>query len=101
MIGHGLSYYLTEILRMKEDSTIEVKWLDDVAWENFELFPPNKMKGSGKLWWGGNEDNSLKTFPEDFYCELELINPEKETTISYLFQFQINGKRFILKKENV
>ena len=97
MIGHGISYYLTAILRGRKDSRMRGRWIDDIAWENFELFPPNKTKGRGKLWWGLKKDTSSKTFPADFYCELELVNSDKKTAVSYLFQFQIDGESYNLK----
>jgi hypothetical protein len=97
MIGHGISYYLTAILREQKDSGITGKWIDDIAWENFELFPPNKVKGNGKLWWGLKKDASSKTFSEDFYCELELVGFNEIISVSYLFQFQIDGESYNLK----
>lgn len=99
MIGFGLSYYLTSLLRKLKDSNIKGKWVDGVEWESFDLIPPNKLNGGGKLWWGFRKDNSSKTFPEDFYCELEVLSRGKSSHISYLFQFKIDGKLYDLNNK--
>jgi hypothetical protein len=98
MIGFGLSYYLTDILKKLKDSDVKGKWIDDVEWERFDLFPPNKIQGSGKLWWGFRRDTSSELFPEDFYCELEIVSSGKKKSLLHLFRFQIEGRSYELKK---
>lgn len=97
MIGHGISHYITEILQERKESKIKGRWIDDISWNNLEFFPPNKMRGRGKLWWGFKNDMETKTYSEDFNCEIDWIDSEK-MVISYLFEFEIDGKIFKLKK---
>ena len=96
-IGFMLSYYLKAILKKMRDSNIKDKWIDGVEWKSLYSVTPNKIKGIGFLWWGFRKDNTSKTFPENFYCELELDNSGKKIAILYLFRFQMDGKDYELK----
>jgi hypothetical protein len=95
-IGFMLSYYLKGILEKNQELVIKQRWIDCVEWKTLQAINSNQIEGVGRLWWGFRDDVS-KTFPEDFYCEMELKIFEMKTIISYFFQFQIDGKKYKLK----
>lgn len=94
MIGYGLGYFLTKILKANKDSNFRGKWIDDVEWKSLTFTPPNQIKGFGELWWGPKKDYS-KLYSENFYGEITF---EDKVFNSYLFQFQIAGKNYELRK---
>ncbi len=94
-IGFGLGYYITDLLKALPESNIKDKWIDGIDWKELRLYSPNKFKGYGFIWWGFTEDDTSETFPDKFYCELELITSTK-TSILYFFQFHIDRKKYEL-----
>ena len=100
MIGHGLSYYLTEILRVEQPATVEKIWFDDVAWEKFELLPRWEIKGNGNLWWGFKSDERAKTFPAGFRCEMKLFKERNDFSLIYRFRFRLGDRDFDLQNQN-
>jgi hypothetical protein len=94
-IGFNLGYYITDLLKALTESNIKDKWIDGIDWKELRLYSPNKFKGYGFIWWGFNEDDTSETFPDKFYCELELKASPK-TSILYFFQFQIDRKNYEL-----
>jgi hypothetical protein len=96
-LGFMLSYFLKAVLEKNKDSQIKEKWLDFVEWKSLDLINSNTVEGIGLLWWGFRDDKFSTTFPEDFYCKLELNNTEEKKVISYLLQFKIDKKNYELK----
>jgi hypothetical protein len=92
--GYGLGYFITDLLKAKKDSNFRGKWIDDVEWKSLTFTPPNQIKGFGELWWGPKKDYS-KLYSETFYGEIIF---EDKAFSSYLFQFQIAGKDYELKR---
>lgn len=98
-IGYCLGYFLKAIKNKQKKFDVDFRkvWIDDVSWENFELARPNRFVGSGKLWWGFRKDYSILQ-QNGFYGEMEIKERSGKTHLSYLFRFQMNGKKYELIK---
>lgn len=94
-IGFCLGYYISDLLKALSESNVKDKWIDGVDWKELRLYSPNKFKGYGFIWWGFTQDDTSETYPDKFYCELELFD-STETNILYFFQFQIGRKNYEL-----
>ena len=58
-IGYCLGYFITDILKSQKDSNFRGKWIDDVEWKSLVWIAPNRLKGTGKLWWGPKNNYSI------------------------------------------
>ena len=94
-IGFCIGYYITDLLKALPESNIKDKWIDAVDWKKLDLYSPNKFKGYGFIWWGFSDDKTAETFPNEFYCEIELTT-ETEVNIFYFFQFQLDRQNYEL-----
>lgn len=95
LIGSGLGYYITDLLETLPESNIKNKWIDGVDWKELRLYSPNKIQGYGFIWWGFIENDTAETFPDKFYCNLEL-NTRTEEGVLYFFRFQLDRKNYEL-----
>ena len=67
------------------------RWLECIQWDSLIAERPNRISGTGQIWWGYLKNVSGALVAESFEAEIQLHTKGGRTRVAYSLRFTLDG----------